>query len=190
MPFPTRGLHAPLCQPPQTPLAHAGCSLPTRCLHAPLRHLRQPTYPPQTPLAHAGCRPAACTRRFVTCVNPPHALPRHASMSLPTRGLHAPLRQPPQRRSLTQAGRKPFPLTTRGLHAPPCQLRHATFANRRKRRSLCQGFSSSQTDVMATRFAVQNKPLKTARAAWTLARSDGWRKRMSTRGSLSTSAPK
>ena len=132
-------------------------------------------------------------------------------MSLPTRGLHAPLRQPPQRRSLTQAGRKPFPLPTRGLHAPPCQLRHATFANRRKRRSLrrsvnrrkrrsltqdvlcrpaactrrfvtcvnppirrkrrslCQGFSSSQTDVIATRFAVQNKPLKTARAAWTLA---------------------
>ena len=136
------------------------------------------------------CRPAACTRRFVTCVNPPHTLARHASMSLPTRGLHAPLRQPPQRRSLTQAGRKPFPLPTRGLHTPPCQLRHATFANRRKRRSLCQGFSSSQTDVMATRFAVQNKPLKTARAAWTLARSDGWRKRMSTRGSLSTSAPK
>ena len=56
--------------------------------------------------------------------------------------------------------------------------------------SLHHGSETFHTEVIMTFFAVQNKPSNTLRAAATDARSDGCKNRTSTRGSLSTKAPK
>jgi hypothetical protein len=168
----------------------------------------QPPAKPRPKQANPSCMPAAAAGRpsepadapavaaaLAASEPKPPTPPPTAPCSLPTTAMLWP-RAPRCRRRLPCRRRGRRPCRRRGrpgaaetaalASAPPLRPRsRAVYSS-----SSVGGLDTCHTEVMSTRVAVQNRPSNTLRASAADARSDGCNNRTSTRGSLSTSAPR